>query len=74
MGDRYIMEITCPKCGEYDDEVYYAPTCGFIDWECNKCGYTVDLEKHTGISKESCSNKIEIEGLVNQMTEKKGDE
>ena len=74
MGDRYILEITCPKCGEYDNDCYYAPTCDFEYWACNKCGHIVDLEKHTGISKESCSNKMEIENLVNQMTEKKGDE
>ena len=71
MGDRYILEITCPECGEFDDDCYYAPTCGFVDWECNKCGHIVDLEKHTGISKESCSNRKAIEMAIDQTLKKK---
>ena len=38
MGDRYILTVNCPKCGYEDDDVYYAPTCGIVDWECPKCG------------------------------------
>ncbi len=64
MGDRYILKQTCPKCGFYDDDVYYAPTCGFVDWTCPKCQTIVDLEKKTGISYEDASNADIIEALV----------
>ena len=70
MGDRYILEIICPECGEYDDDCYYAPTCGFIDWECPICKCVVDLEKYTGISKESCSNRKAIEEAIDQALKK----
>jgi DNA-directed RNA polymerase subunit RPC12/RpoP len=67
MGDRYILDITCPNCGFYDDDVYYAPTCGFTDWKCAICGENVDLEEYTGISYEEASNAIEIESLINNF-------
>jgi len=56
MGDRFILTVICPKCGLKDDDVYYAPTCGFIDWSCQKCGEKIDLGEYTGISYEDCSN------------------
>lgn len=64
MGDREILEITCPKCGQEDDDVYFAPTCGFDDWECPGCGYVLDLCKHTGISYEDASNEAEMRRIV----------
>lgn len=66
MGDRYFLTVTCPKCGFYDDDVYYAPTCGFKSWRCEKCGQVIDLEKYTGISEEDASNRSEIEELLKQ--------
>ena len=64
MGDRYILKITCPDCGEKDDDVYYAPTCGFVDWKCPVCRNVIDLEKHTGITYEMASNRKLIEEIV----------
>ena len=56
MGDRYILSLNCPECNCADDDVYFAPTCGFVDWKCPRCGHTIDLHKHTGMSYEDCSN------------------
>jgi len=56
MGDRYTLIVICPKCGLVDDDVYYAPTCGFITWECEKCKTVVDLEKYSGIDAEGCAS------------------
>ena len=70
MGDRYIFEMDCPKCKYHDDEVYYAPTCGFVDWTCPECGTFVDLEKYTGISYADCSNADEISKLLDDMKSK----
>ncbi len=65
MGDRYFLEITCPNCGFHDDDdVYYAPTCGFLKWKCQKCGQVVDLKEYTGISYEDASNANEIEQII----------
>ena len=55
MGDRYVLEIKC-ECGERDDDVYYAPTWGFITWKCPKCKKIIDLEEYSGIDAESCAN------------------
>ncbi len=66
MGDRYILTVKC-KCGFLDDDVYYAPTCGFIDWKCPECGEVIDLERYTGISYEDCSNKINIESIIQNL-------
>ena len=70
MGDRYIITVTCPDCGFIDDDVYYAPTCGFVDWECPKCNKKVDLEKLTGITYEDASNADMIEDIVDFYKEK----
>jgi len=56
MGTRYILIVTCPRCGFVDNDVPYAPTCGFVDWTCPKCGTRVDLMELTGISYGDASN------------------
>lgn len=76
MGDRYILTIKCPKCGYEDDNVYYAPTCGYVDWKCPKCKKKIDLEKWTGISYDDASNRIEIEEYTKRFIsahQRKGD-
>lgn len=38
MGDRYELNLKCAYCNSLQKEfVYYAPTCGFITFECDKC-------------------------------------
>lgn len=69
MGDRYVLTVKCPKCGKVDDDVYYAPTCGFIEWTC-ECGHVVDLEELTGITYEDASNRREIEQVIQQIAER----
>ncbi len=71
MGDRYILTVECPDCGYIDDDVYYAPTCGFVNWECPECGKVVCLEKETGISYEDASNLEVIEDLCSEFKRKK---
>ena len=70
MGDRYILTVTCPKCGTVNNDVYYAPTCGFLTYKCN-CDNVIDLGKYSGISCEDASNRAEIEILIRTLTEKK---
>lgn len=65
MGDRYYLDMVCPTCGEKEDDVYFAPTCGFVEWVCQGCGHVVDLHKYTGISYEDASNADLIEDLIN---------
>ena len=60
MGDRYILTITCERCGRRDKNVYFAPTCGISDWTCPTCGRVVDLEAHTGITYADASNADEM--------------
>ena len=55
MGDRYILTVTCPVCGNTDNDVPYAPTSGFLTWMC-PCGYDVDLEEYSGIDAEATAN------------------
>ena len=69
MGTRYYISVKCPECGHHKDDVYYAPTCGFVDYTC-KCGHIIDMEKYTGISYEEASNRKEIETLIKNMSEK----
>lgn len=66
MGDRYLLEMTCPKCGHRKDDVYFAPTCGFTEWKC-KCGHVVDLVEHTGITEEMASNKDELKAIMDSI-------
>ena len=66
MGDRFFLTVTCPECDLTEDDVYYAPTCGFTEWKCQGCGTVVDLEKLSGISYQDASNRDEIESIVNE--------
>lgn len=52
MGDRYILTIKCSKCEKIHDDVWYAPTSGFLTFTCS-CGEVIDLEKVSGINAES---------------------
>ena len=54
MGDRYTLSVKC-DCGFVDDDVWYAPTCGFLTWECPKCKKIIDLEKYSGIDAVGCA-------------------
>ena len=69
MGDRYIIVVDCPQCGHHDDDVYFAPTCGFTEWECEQCSCTLDLEEYTGITYEDASNRDMIERLIQKEEE-----
>ena len=66
MGDRYIIQVTCPRCDRIDWDAPYAPTCGFTHYTCEECGYIVDLEEYTGITVEDCSNAEEIKKIVDE--------
>ncbi len=66
MGDRYYISIVCPVC-YFKDTAYYAPTCGFIKWECINCNHIIDLEKLTGISYDEASNADLIERMINDI-------
>jgi len=63
MGDRYFLDVICPRCGHRDEDVYYAPTCGFTEYRC-PCGWLIDLGEYTGISYEDASNAAEISALI----------
>jgi len=56
VGDRWIITVACPKCGFIDNDVYFAPTCDFVDWKCPTCGHIVDLVEQTGVTYEDASN------------------
>ncbi len=58
MGDRIYLSVTC-KCGYNESDVYYAPTCGFMFWNCPKCDKVIDLEKYSGIDAESMATTTE---------------
>ena len=71
MGDRYTLQVEC-KCGYKDDDVWYAPTCGFLYWTCPKCKKEIDLEKYSGIDAEGCaSTEYGIAGVRQQKEEHK---
>lgn len=73
MGDRYTLIVKC-ECGYKDDDVYYAPTCGFMTWTCPKCKKIINLEEYSGIDAESCANtEIGYDFIKEQKNKLKGD-
>lgn len=73
MGDRYILTVIC-GCGKVDDDVYYAPTCGFTHWKCPTCGKVTDLELYSGITYEEASTKERISKLIDSIHSVKRDQ
>ena len=67
MGDRYYLDVKCPKCGYVEKDVYYAPTCGINNWVCPKCETVVDLGEYSGISYEDASNLDIIQTMVDKV-------
>lgn len=67
MGDRYYVTVQCPECGKEENEVYYAPTCGFVSWTCPECLKKVNLEEYTGISYKDASNADLIASMVEAL-------
>ena len=50
MGNRYILEVSCPYCKYKEDDFWYAPTCGADSFTCPSCHKTsfvvaMDLKK-----------------------------
>ena len=66
MGTRYLLTVKCPKCGKVEHDVYYAPTCGFVEYTC-QCGHVIDLQEETGISYDDASNRAEVEAAVEDI-------
>jgi hypothetical protein len=38
MGDRYTLLLNCAYCKSKNEDIYYAPTCGFYTFKCEECG------------------------------------
>ena len=56
-----ILEVECPVCFYMIDDVYFVPTCGFIDCVCSECNTIIDLYDYTGMTYDDCSNTDLIE-------------
>ncbi len=69
MGDRYTLTVKC-ECGEIDDDVWYAPTCGCMTWKCPKCKKIINLEEYGGIDAEGCANTKEGVKAVKELKKK----
>jgi hypothetical protein len=66
MGDRYFLHLHCASCGEGDDDVYYAPSCGFLSFQCKKCGQLnwIRLGFHAEpVTEEECKKRMKEEGF-----------
>jgi hypothetical protein len=40
MGDRFYFSGFCAYCSKFNDDIYFAPSCGFIVHDCEYCGKT----------------------------------
>lgn len=53
MGTRYFCQFRCSYCNTLNDDVWYAPSCGYFTFHCEKCG------KENGINMDFHAVKIE---------------
>jgi len=44
LGTRYFLTVSCLQCGRTNNDIYYAPTCGFLTHKCDHCGVEFDIE------------------------------
>ncbi len=40
MGDRYELDCKCAYCGKMNFDIWYAPTCNSLTFECIECKKT----------------------------------
>lgn len=58
MGDRYILSLQCNGCNKVNNDVYYAPACGFTSFECYYCGKTNKIGiMFTSVEGKQCEKK-----------------
>ncbi len=65
MSTRYFLSGSCPKCRRHYDDVYYAPTCGIVEWQC-QCGHVIDLEKVERAVEEVCK-RLGTEEVIEEL-------
>ena len=69
MGDRMYMKVKC-ECGNIDEEVYYASTCGFMTWKCPKCEKVTNLEEYSGVNADSMATTKYGTKFIGEQREK----
>lgn len=82
MGDRYELDLKCAYCSKLNKDVYYAPTCNFYTFECQKCQETnfitfgLESKKREEVTLQNiedgfwgCSNFPHDEGVVREECE-----
>ena len=71
MGDRYFLTVAC-KCGHVENDVWYAPTSGFMTFTCPRCAHVTNLETYSGINAEGTASTREgAESVRRQLRELK---
>ncbi len=66
MGDRYTLTIKCGGCGQSNEDVYYAPSCGALSFKCEFCGKENWIENYLSgrvISKEELDKLYKAYGF-----------
>lgn len=66
MGDRYTLQLKCAYCDELNDDVYYAPSCGFLSFKCQRCGNENWINQGfyvEKISKKELERRMFVEGF-----------
>ena len=46
MGARWHLILRCAHCGKINDDVYYAPSSGFLNFTCEHCGKISGIEEN----------------------------
>ena len=57
MGDRYELDLNCAYCKELNKDIWYAPTCGAISFNCSKCKKENFIKEFQSIKAEEVTSE-----------------
>ncbi len=75
MGTRYYVHLNCAHCNKMNEEIYYAPTCGFVNFHCKVCGKENGIDMNFTATKErniECDDDWSDEELRRDSEDDKG--
>ena len=68
MGDRFYLTLNCAYCGKENDDISYAPTCCFYDFDCKDCGGINFIKADFSVKKAEEVSEEDIVGAFEMAT------
>ena len=74
MGDRYELDVRCAYCKKRNFDIWYAPTCSSMTFQCDGCKKICFIDEYFNVKKVEDVKLKDVENAIkmasNMMNEK----